>query len=280
MRSPSADLVAACVLATLTLAGGCANRGMVAPTDGGGTGGMAIAGAGGHAGGGTGGAAGRAGAAGGGNGGAAGGRGGGGAAGAAGAGGRGGAGGMPGTGGGGGTGNRDAGCGMTDARVEHASHCTATFSFESGAQGAMLGVDQQAFTKLAVGGANTACGSGALALTAAFSGTTGPTIKGEVDLPLGADGGAVSLSGKTLTIHAAATGTCGTDLKMTVVLITSTGEIFPLRNVPISSDWTTSTAVLSADAGSGIASVVSMQIDVSSLTGYTGTVYLDEIDIH
>lgn len=274
MRFPTADLVAMCALATISLAGGCANRGMVAPSDGGGTAGAAAqGGAGGQAGGG---AAGRAGAGGGGNGGmggSLGGRGGGGAAGAAGHGGAGGIGGI------GGTGNRDAGCGMTDAHVEHASHCTATFSFESGAQGAMLGVDQQAFTKLAVAGTNTVCGSGALALTAAFSGTTGLTTKGEVDLPLGADGGAVSLSGKTLTIHASATGTCGTDLKMTVVLVTSTGELFPFRNVPISSDWTTSTALLSADAGSGIGSVVSLQIDVSSFTGYTGTVDLDEIDI-
>ncbi len=81
----------------------------------------------------------------------------------------------------------------------------------------------------------------------------------------------MSLAGKTLTIHAAATGTCGTDLKMTVVLVTSTGSLFPLRNVPITSSWTTSLAVLSADAGSGIGSVVSLQIDVSSFTGYTGT---------
>jgi len=276
MRFPTADLVAACVLA-ISLAGGCANRGMVAPTDGGGTGGTALTGTGGHAGAGLGGAAGHAGGGGAGLGGAAGGRAG--AGGAAGAAGRGGAGGQAGAGGAGGMGNRDAGCGMTDAHADHPSHCTATFSFESGAQGALLGVDQQAFTKLAVGSSNTACGSGALALTAAFSGTTGLTTKGEVDLPLGADGGAVSLSGKTLTIHSTATGTCGTDLKMTVVLVTSAGELFPLRNVPITSDWTTSIAVLSADAGSGIGSVVSLQIDVSSFTGYTGTVYLDEIDI-
>jgi hypothetical protein len=169
---------------------------------------------------------------------------------------------------------------MTDAHADHPGHCTATFSFESGTQGAMLGTDQAAFTHLAVGGANTLCGSGALVLTAAFSGTTGLTTKGEVTIPLGADGGAVSLSGKTLTVHATATGTCGTDLKMTVVLVTSTGTLFPLRNVPVTSDWTTSTATLSADAGSGIGSVVSLQIDVSSFTGYTGTIYLDEIDIH
>ena len=169
---------------------------------------------------------------------------------------------------------------MTDARVDHASHCTALFSFESSIQGATLATDQQAFRQPTISAANTFCGTGALAVTAAFSGTTGLTTKGEIDLPLGADGGAVNLSGKTLTIHATATGTCGTDLKMTVVLVTSSGSLFPLRNVPITSSWTTSTAVLSSDAGSGIGSVVSLQIDVSSFTGYAGTIYLDEIDIH
>jgi hypothetical protein len=236
----------------MSLFGGCANRGMLAPSDAGGTAGVAGTS-------GTGGAA-------------SGGHGGGGRAGTGGAGGRGGAGGA------GGAGNRDAGCGL-DAQADHPGRCTALFSFESGAQGAALGVNQQGFTRLGDSGSNTFCGTGALALTAAFSGTTGPTTLGEVDIPLGADGGAVSLTGKSLTIHAAATGTCGTDLKMTVVLVTSTGSLFPLRNVPITSDWTASTANLTGDAGSGLDAVVSLEIDVSSFDGYTGTVYLDEIDI-
>ncbi|HVY38652.1 MAG TPA: hypothetical protein VHM31_11975, partial [Polyangia bacterium] len=184
-----------------------------------------------------------------------------------------------GRGGAGGAGNRDAGCALTDARADRATHCTALFSFESGLQGATLGTDQQAFTKPTISTADPFCGAGALAVTAAFSGTTGLTTKGEVDLPLGADGGAINLSGKTLTLHARASGTCGTDLKLTVVLVTSSGSLFPLRNVPVGSSWTTSTAALSADAGSGISSVVSLQIDVSSFTGYAGIVYLDEIDI-
>lgn len=253
MRLPPACLAAVCALAMASLLDGCANRGMLVPTDGSdvaGTGGaagqpaLATGGAGGHA---SGGAGGRAGAI--------------------------------GTGGNGGAGNRDAGCAMTDARADHAAHCAALFSFESGLQGATLGTDQQAFTKPTVSAADTFCGSGALAVTAAFSGTTGLTTKGEVDLPLGADGGAVNLSGKTLTLHAKATGTCGTDLKLTVVLVTSSGSLFPLRNVPVASTWTTSMAVLSSDGGSGIGSVVSLQIDVSSFTGYAGTIYLDEIDI-
>lgn len=257
MRLPSACLAAVCALGMASLLDGCANRGMLVPSDGSG-----VTGSGGSSGSvGTGGQTSPA---------------------TTGAGGRatGGAGGRAGNGGVGGAGNRDAGCAMTDARADRATHCTALFSFESGLQGATLGTDQQAFTKPAVSGANTVCGTEALTVTAAFSGTTGLTTKGEIDLPLGADGGAINLSGKTLTLHATATGTCGTDLKMTVVLVTSSGSLFPLRNVPITSSWTTSTAVLSSDAGSGIGSVVSVQIDVSSFTGYAGTIYLDEIDIH
>ncbi|HVV15950.1 MAG TPA: hypothetical protein VHH90_02005 [Polyangia bacterium] len=254
MRLTPACLAAVCVLGMASLLDGCANRGMVAPSDGSSaTGG---AGAGGQPVAATGGAAGRA------------------------TGGAGGRGGATGTGGLGGGGNRDAGCGMTDARADRASHCTALFSFESGTQGATLGTDQQAFKQPTISGANTFCGSGALAVGATFSGTTGLTTKGELDIPLGADGGAINLSGKTLTVHATATGTCGTDLKLTVVLVTSSGSLFPLRNVPITSSWTTSLAVLSSDAGSGISSVVSLQIDVSSFTGYAGTIYLDEIDIN
>ncbi len=251
MRLPPACL-AVCALGMASLLNGCANRGMVASsassdgsdvTGAAATDGQTIAATGGVAGHASGGAGG------------------------------------PG-GGSGGAGNRDAGCAMSDARVDHAGRCTALFSFESGSQGAKLGTDQQAFRQPAISGANTFCGTGALATTAAFRGTTGLGTKGEIVIPLGADGGAINLSGKTLTVHAAATGTCGTDLKLTVVLVTSSGSLFPLRNVPVTSSWTTSTAVLSTDAGSGISSVVSLQIDLSSFTGYAGTVYLDEIDIN
>jgi hypothetical protein len=191
--------------------------------------------------------------------------------------GRGGAGGR--AGGGGDLGKHDAGCSSTDARTDQRRSCTALFNFESGAQGAQLGTDQQAFTHLAVSPANTFCGDGALAVTAAFSGTTGLTTKGDIELPLGVDGGAVPLAGRTLTIHAAATGTCGTDLKMTVVVVTAAGDLFPLRNVPIMSSWTTSVAVLPSDAGTGINGVVAVTIDFSSFTGYAATIYVDEIDV-
>ena len=316
MRSPTASLAAMLLVAAVSSVDGCANRGMVAPSDGGsgglpsatgggggvktgsggaagqhgsggtaghGTGGIlgtggtgtggTVTGTGGHGTGGilgtggtgTGGTStgGKGGQRGGGNGGSPGGHGG------AGTGGKGGV---------GGSANHDAGT-MIDAPVDHPNQCKALFNFESGTQGAMLGTNQQAFTQLAVSSTDTFCGNGALALSAAFSGTTGLTTKGEVVLPLGADGGTVDLTGKTLTVNAAASGSIGpTDLKLTVVVITSAGSFVPISGVFLSSSWTIRSDALAADAG-GIDSVVSIAIDVSSFTGYTGTVYLDEIDI-
>jgi hypothetical protein len=318
MRPPCARVLAASLLAVVAPFAGCVNRGMVAPSDDGGavlTGGKGGSGgrpgtggsgAAGH--GGTGGSAGHGGVlgtgggtggtgtggtstggvigtggnatgghgtggtgatgTGGGGGGANGGRGGS-------AGGNGGAGGRA-TGGSGG--NRDAGAAM-DAPVDHPAQCKARFNFESGTEGAMLGTNQQAFSQLAVSSTNVFCGSGALAMTAAFSGTAGLTTLGEVVLPLGADGGTVDLTGKTLQVNAAASGTVGaTDLKLTVVVITSAGSFVPISGVFLSSSWTIKIAPLAADAG-GIDSVVSIAIDVSSVKDYTGTIYLDEIDI-
>ncbi len=319
MRSPTASLAAMLLVAAVSSIDGCANRGMIAPSDGGaggtigstgggggnkagsggaagqhgsggsggrggtigGTGGLATGGSGtggtatggsgtggtatgGTAGHGTGGTTGTGGTPTGGQGGHGGGQGG-----HAGGGGAGG-----GKGGGGGSPNRDAGA--IDAPVDHPNQCKALFNFESGTQGAMLGTNQQAFTQLAVSSADTFCGNGALALTAAFSGTIGATTLGEVVLPLGVDGGTVDLTGKTLTVNAAASGASGTNVKMTVVVITSAGSFIPISDVFLSSSWTIKSAAL---AGDGVDSVVSIAIDVSSFTGYTGTVYLDEIDI-
>ncbi|HXJ18587.1 MAG TPA: hypothetical protein VMT03_00025 [Polyangia bacterium] len=180
-------------------------------------------------------------------------------------------------GGAGGSGNRDAGA-MVDAPVDHPSQCKARFNFESGAEGAMLGTNQEAFMQLMVSSADTFCGNGALALTAIFSGTSGLSTKGEVVLPLGVDGGTVDLTGKTLTVNAAAAGASGTLLRLTVVVVTSAGSFVPISDVFLSSSWTISRALLAADAG-GIDSAISILIDVTSFSGYTGTVYLDEIDI-
>jgi hypothetical protein len=303
MRSSTASFAAMLLVAAISSVNGCANRGMVAPSDGGtsGTGGTgpkggsggqhATGGSGGTGGHGTGGITGTGGIIGtggivgtgghatGGNGTGGTGIGSGGQAGhgsGGSQGGRGGAG-TGGAGGGGGSANHDAGT-KIDAPVDHPSQCKALFNFESGVQGAMLGTNQQAFSQLAVSSADTFCGNGALALPAAFSGTTGLTTKGEVVLPLGVDGGTVDLTGKTLTVNAAATGASGTALKMTVAVITSAGSFIPINDVFLSSSWTISSAALAADAG-GVDSAISIEIDVFSFSDYTGTVYLDEIDI-
>jgi hypothetical protein len=65
---------------------------------------------------------------------------------------------------------------------------------------------------------------------------------------------------------------------MTVAVVTSSGSFIPINDVYLSSSWTISRALLAADAG-GVDSAISLEIDVFSFSGYTGTVYLDEIDI-
>jgi len=242
---------------------------MLAPSDGsvspsGGTGGATKtdggAGSGGHGGaGGVGGAAGSAG------------KGGGGGAGKGG----GGGGGMSGS-----SGNRDASCSLlTDALVEHSTtSCNALYNFESGIEGALIAGTGSAFQSLAKVTTPTYCGTGALAIAAHFSGTTGAAIKGEVDLPLGTDGGPLNLNGKTITVHISANPACDAGLKLTVAVIDASGsQQFPLRNVLVTANWTTARATLSADAGAD--SAIKIALDVSSIDGYVGTIYVDEVDI-
>jgi hypothetical protein len=243
---------------------GCANRGMVAPQEGGvsmgGTGGAAKtdggAGAGGHGGSAAGGK---------------GGSGGGGGGGGSGSGGKGGTSGASG---------KDAGCSLlTDASVEHSTtSCNALFNFESGTEGATIVGTGSAFQSLAKTSTPTYCGTGALAITAHFSGTTGAATKGEVDLPLGTDGGTENLNGKTVTVHVSANPACDPDLKLTVVVIAASGaQEFPLRNVPVTANWNTASATLTADGGAN--SAIKIALDFSSIGGYQGTIYVDEIDI-
>src|SRR5262245_48337368 len=89
-------------------------------------------------------------------------------------GGRGGGGGSTG-GSGGAAGN---GCPAPVAR-DGGMSCTSKFSFEAGSQGAAIATTgQAAFTDVEANGTQTFCGSGALAVTASFSGTSGSTTKG------------------------------------------------------------------------------------------------------
>jgi hypothetical protein len=248
----------------LLFAAGCANRGMVTPSELGGSGG-ALTGTGGGGGGAVG-AGGIAGA--------------GGKGGAAGAGAGGTAGASSGKGGGGGA-NMDAGCSVvTDASVDHSTTvCGAMFNFESGTEGATLLAGSQAFTSVTKGTTpHTYCGAGALAIAATFSGTTGPTTKGEVDIPLGVDGGTANLSGKTLTVHVSASpAACGEDLRFKVLLDTTTGSPTALSVNAVTANYTTVSMSLAAVAGAAATNALAIQ--AFSVSGYTGTIYVDEIDL-
>ena len=124
----------------------------------------------------------------------------------------------------------------------------------------------------------TYCGSGALAITALFSGTSGATTKGEVLINL--PGAPVDLTGKTITVHVASDPGCSTDLNLSLVLNTQAGPVyftpaFPIR--PVTNMWKTGTATVTAVAGSTSALALSLQAIL--VDGLQGTIYVDEIDI-
>ena len=252
-------LVVASALAGSCLVG-CANRGMVAPSDETGTGGGSSGGTAALGGsGGTGGSS---------------------------TGGKGGGTGGSSTGGkGGGTGgtNVDAGCGLvTDALFDHSTTvCSAMFNFEGAGnlEGATLLAGSQAFTSVLQGTTpHTYCGTGSLAIATTFSGTSGATTKGEVDIPLGVDGGAANLSGKTLTVHVSASPVvCGEDLRFKVILDTTSGSPVALSINSVTSNFTTASASLATVAGANAAT--KLAIEAFSTSGYTGTIYVDEIDL-
>ena len=257
MRPLIARLVLASALAGSCLVG-CANRGMVAPSEetgtGGGSGGtVALGGSGGSSssggkGGGTGGSAG-----------------------------------STGKGGGSGGSNLDASCSLvTDALFDHSTTtCGAMFNFEGtgNLEGATLLAGSQAFTAVSQGTTpHTYCGTGSLAIAATFSGTSGATTKGEVDIPLGVDGGSANLSAKTLTVHVSASPvTCGEDLRFKVILDTASGSPVALSINAVTSNFTTVSASLATVTGANATN--KLAIEAFSTTGYTGTIYVDEIDL-
>jgi hypothetical protein len=187
----------------------------------------------------------------------------------------GGAGGSSGTGG---TGGGSCNVAATDGGAPGGA-CGAMFNFESGVQGATINTGSSAFETVAKSSAFTYCGSGALAITATFSGTSGATTKGDVLINL--PGAPVDLTGKTITMHVAADPGCSTDLNLSLVLNTQSGPVyftpaFPIR--PVTNVWKTGTATVTSVAGSNAALALSLQ--AFSSTGYQGTIYVDEIDIH
>jgi len=251
---------AATALFLLIAAGapGCANRGMHAPD--GDAGSAGTAGRGGQSG-----TSGRGGAAGTGRGGA--------PTGTAGVGGA--TGGSSGTGG---TGGGSCNVAATDGGATGGA-CGAMFNFESGVQGATLtGSTQLAFKSIAQAGGFTYCGTGALAITAMFTGNVGNSTKGEVLINL--PGAPVNLTGKTITVHVASDPGCSSDLYLSMVVNTQSGPMYfspPYQVRPITSMWQTGTVTVSVDGGAMSALALSLQM--FSSTGYQGTIYVDEIDI-
>jgi hypothetical protein len=187
-----------------------------------------------------------------------------------------------GKGGGSGGSNVDAGCSLaTDASPDHSTTtCGSTFNFEGSGnpEGATLLSGSQGFTAIARGTTpHTYCGTGSLAIAANFSGTTGALTKGEVDIPVGS-GGAADLSGRTLTIHVAATpANCGEDLRFKVVLQTTTGSSVAISINSLASNFSTASVSLASLSGSN--AVISLALEAFSTTNYSGTIYVDEIDV-
>jgi len=176
----------------------------------------------------------------------------------------------------GGSGGSDA-CAVTPPR-DAAGPCTAELGFDTDLQGANIPAgDGAAFTAVALSDTHTYCGAGALAITASFSGTNGPTTKGAVELPV--DDAASDFSGKTLTVHVSALPGCSTDLGFAVVLRTTGGPQTIIPTVrPIGAGWQELTATLRSDAGPG-SSVLAISLQAFSSTGYAGTIYVDDIDV-
>jgi hypothetical protein len=247
MRSLFARLALASALAG---GAGCANRGMVAPNFADLEGGVSTGGSGG-----------------------------GGVGGSTSTGGKGG--GAGGKAGGSGGSNVDASCSLTaDALFDHSTTaCNAMFNFEGTLEGAALLAGSQAFTAVTQGAPpHTYCGSGSLAIAAAFSGTSGALEKGEVDIPLGVDGGTADVSTKTLTVHVAATpAACGEDLRFKVILKTASGSPTAISVNAITANFTTASASLAAVTGANATNALA--IEAFSTSGYTGTIYVDEIDL-
>jgi hypothetical protein len=176
-------------------------------------------------------------------------------------------------------GPRDAG-----VDVNPCGSAPARFNFDSGAlQGAVnnrsCGTCPKAFTAIASNGTKPLCGTGALEITAAFSGTSGTSTVGEVDLPLAAAG--EDLTGKTITVNVAAVP-AGTDLAFALVLGTSLGlaQVPALAINPVTDTYATRSYTFTAGGGiSGITSVSQLSLQLTSTAGYTGKIYIDEIDI-
>ncbi len=87
-----------------------------------------------------------------------------------------------------------------------------------------------------------------------------------------------TLSGKTLTVHVSASpAACGEDLRFKVILDTTSGSPVALTVNAVTSNFTTASASLAAVAGASATN--KLAIEAFSTSGYTGTIYVDEIDL-
>jgi hypothetical protein len=170
------------------------------------------------------------------------------------------------------TDTRDAAA--TDTRDGGA--CTARFSFEGGMlYGATNNTSfYKGFTAIANKSTKTFCGNGALEITSAFSGTTGATTGGEVIIPLAAGG--EDLTGKTISVNVSA-GQAGA-VAFYLGIGTSAGVITVISFPAIDTTWMSMSTTLGAST-MGVTSVSQLILHAFSYTGYTGTIYVDEIDI-
>jgi hypothetical protein len=239
----------------IALPGACANRGMVVSADGGGSGGT------------------------GGSGGALGGSGGDST-------GSGGSGGEASGGSGGGGGANvdtapmmDAASDAKDVRDVSTDHAcpTATFTFESG-MSAKLGTAGTAAKSITTSTGNRYCGQRSLEISTTFSGTLGPSTKGEVLIDL--TGAQQNLVGKTITINVSAIPEPMPSAYVALTLMTGGRPVDLMPTIkPLTSDWTTQSYKLPAGADGGVMGVTTISIQIFDTNNYDGKIYIDDLDI-
>ena len=180
--------------------------------------------------------------------------------------------------------------------VDGAPFCAAHFNFEGGQlQGASLDPSFDAFSGLVNSGCRTYCGDGALEVRAAFfqseAGAGGPGSAGKILIPL--DPAGEDLTAETVTVHMLAVppDPHGSDLKFHLVLLTKNNgsQTVGMPTTFDTNQWiaaaTAPLAGVTGDGGAGdggvkgVDAVYSLSLEFFSFQNYTGTIFIDEIDI-
>ena len=151
--------------------------------------------------------------------------------------------------------------------------CAARFNFENGDRyGAFINTGYQtAFTALGTS-SDAACGGGSLRLDTTV---TPSGDKGEVIIPLAAT---EDVSGKSFSIWVKSMPVATPNAYVIVFLVPSYAIVTTFTPVP--GTWTASTVILpsGADAGTRATTAIAVQL-LGRGDSYTGTLYLDEIDL-